>query len=201
MTNAFSKIAFTNSVKEIQDLMGSRKTYARWESGLTTNEALTDDETRFIAERDTFYMSSVSETGWPYVQHRGGPKGFLRVLNEREIGFADFAGNRQYVSVGNFTRNPRVALILVDYPNQARLKILGEARTVDFNSDPELMAKLVPQDYKAKVERGFVIRVDAYDWNCPQHITPRWTAEEIQSAMAPLHQKIQELEAKLLAKG
>lgn len=201
MTNAFSKIAFTNSVKEIQDLMGSRKTYARWESGLTTNEALTDDEARFISERDTFYMSSVSETGWPYVQHRGGPKGFLRVLNEREIGFADFAGNRQYVSVGNFTRNPRVALILVDYPNQARLKILGEARTIDFNSDPELMAKLVPQDYKAKVERGFVIRVEAYDWNCPQHITPRWTAEEIQSAMAPLHQKIQELEAKLLAKG
>lgn len=201
MTNAFSKIAFTNSVKEIQDLMGSRKTYARWESGLTTNEALTDDETRFISERDTFYMSSVSETGWPYVQHRGGPKGFLRVLSEREIGFADFSGNRQYVSVGNFTRNPRVALILVDYPNQARLKILGEARTIDFNSDPELMAKLVPQDYKAKVERGFVIRVEAYDWNCPQHITPRWTAEEIQSAMAPLHQKIQELEAKLLAKG
>jgi predicted pyridoxine 5'-phosphate oxidase superfamily flavin-nucleotide-binding protein len=200
MANAFQKIAFTDSVKEIQNLMGSRKTYARWESGLTENEALTADEVRFISERDTFYMSTVTETDWPYVQHRGGPKGFLKVLSEREIGFADFAGNRQYVSTGNLTRNPRVALILMDYPNQARLKILGTARTIDFNSDPELMAKLVPQDYKAKTERGFIIHVDAFDWNCPQHITPRWTAEEIQSAIAPLQQKIKELEAQLLSK-
>lgn len=192
MGNKFAKIAFTANVKEIQELMGSRKNYAKTESGPEFHHELTDDEALFIGERDSFYIATVSETGWPYIQHRGGPKGFLKVLNKNEIGFADFSGNRQYISVGNLKNNDRVAIILVDYPNQARLKILGRATIIDDKN--EKLAQLVPADYKAKTERGFVIQVEAFDWNCPQHITPRWTASDIQDAIQPLKDKIQELE-------
>ena len=197
MANQFSKIAFTDSVKEVQALMGSRRNYARFESGPDTNHALTENEIQFIGERDSFYMASISETGWPYIQHRGGPAGFIRVLSRKEIGFVDFSGNRQYVSVGNIGKNNKVALIMVDYPNQARLKVLGEAKTVELNSDPELILKLKPENYKAKVERAFVIQIEGFDWNCPQHITPRWTAAAIQDAVTPLKNKIQELEAQV----
>lgn len=194
MANQFTKIAFTDAVKEVQTLMGSRKNYVRTESGPETNHALTENEAQFISERDSFYMASISETEWPYIQHRGGPQGFVQVLSPNEIGFADFSGNRQYISVGNISKNNRVALILVDYPAKARLKILGEARVVEVESNPSLISSLTPPNYKAKVERGIVIRIEAYDWNCPQHITPRWTAEEIQTAVAPLKKRIQELE-------
>jgi len=197
MSHRFADLAFTDAVKEVQTLMGSRKNYARLEGGSETHRELTDNENEFILSRDSFYMASISESGWPYVQHRGGPAGFVRILPNNEIGFADFAGNRQYVTVGNLRNNDRVALIMVDYPNQARLKILGAARLIDADSDPELMSVLVPKDYRAKVERGFVIRVEAYDWNCPQHITPRFTALEIKAAVRPLEEKIEALEAKI----
>jgi uncharacterized protein len=197
MANQFLKTAFTNSVKEIQALMGSRKNYARLETGPTTNHELTENEMHFIRDRDNFYMASLSETDWPYIQHRGGPQGFIQVLSPTEIGFVDFAGNRQYISVGNLEKNNRVALILVDYPSQARLKILGEARIVDLSSHRDLITQLTPANYKAKVERAFIIRIEAYDWNCPQHIAPRWTASEIQTAIIPLKKKIQELEEEL----
>lgn len=201
MGSQFRKIAFTESVKEVQSLMGSRKNYAREESSATTNNELTESETLFIAESDSFYMASVSETGWPYVQHRGGPKGFLKILTEKEIGFADYTGNRQYISVGNVNKDSRVSIILMDYPNQARLKIFGVARIIDQNSDPELMSKLISLDYNTRVERGFIIRVEGYDWNCPQHITPRWTANDIQKAMTPLKLRIEQLEQQLSRPG
>ncbi len=198
MANQFTKIAFTNAVKEVQALMGSRKIYSRSEAGPPSNQTLTDAESLFIAERDSFYLASTSETGWPYVQHRGGPVGFLRVISDHEIGFADFSGNRQYISVGNIQKDKRVALILVDYPNQTRLKIFGEIRIIDSNSEAALLSKLAPEtNYNARVERGLVIEVFGYDWNCPQHITPRWTAEEIAKAIEPLKARIRELEAKL----
>jgi len=197
MANQFAKIAFTDAVKQVQALMGSRKNYARSEAGPVTNHELTANEAHFIGERDSFYMASVSATNWPYVQHRGGPKGFVRALSATEIGFADFSGNRQYISVGNFKENNKVAIIMVDYPNQARLKLLGAVRAIDQTSEPDTLAKLAPTDYDAKIERGFVIRIEAFDWNCPQHITPRWTADEIQKAVLPLQKRIEELESQL----
>lgn len=197
MTNHFRKVAFTDSVKEIQELMGSRKAYSRGENETQGICQISEDEAEFIAGRDSFYMASVSETNWPYVQHRGGPKGFLKVLSETEIAFADFSGNRQYISVGNFKRNSKVALILVDYPTQTRLKILGEARILDLEADSFTIDKLRNHGSQAVIERGFVIRVLGLDWNCPQHITPRWTAEDIQRATAPLVARISELEIQL----
>jgi predicted pyridoxine 5'-phosphate oxidase superfamily flavin-nucleotide-binding protein len=197
MTNQFTKLAFTDAVKEIQELMGSRKGYARLEQGPIENDTLSQDEMEFIAARDSFYMASVSETGWPYIQHRGGPKGLLKVLSERQIAFADFSGNRQYISAGNISKNDRVAMILVDYPSRTRLKILGRAKNIDASSDPQLISSLSTPGYKAKIERAFVIDIEAFDWNCPQHIVPRWTAEEIQEGMMPLRQRIQDLEEEL----
>ncbi len=163
--------------------MGSRKNYARFESGPDRNNELTDNEIEFISERDSFYSASVSETGWPYIQHRGGPVGFLKVLTKNLIGFADFSGNRQYITVGNLNSNPRIAMILVDYPNQTRLKILGNVQLIDSENDSTLIELLTPKNYEAKVERGFLITVEGFDWNCPQHITPRWTAEEVKRVL------------------
>lgn len=198
MANKFAKLAFTDSVKEIQDLMGSRKNYARLEEqGPLSNHKLGENEGEFISHRDSFYISLVSETGWPYIQHRGGPKGFIRVLSEIEIGFADFSGNRQYITVGNLKDNNRVALIMVDYPNRARLKIFGTAHLIDQRSEPEKLNLLTPESYKAKVERGFIIQVEAFDWNCPQHISPRWSAEEIQTGMLPLRTKVENFEKEI----
>ncbi len=199
MGHKFADLAFTEAVKEVQALMGSRKAYARAEAGPETHHELTEDEHDFLSARDSFYIASVSETGWPYVQHRGGPKGFVKALSGNRIGFHDFGGNRQYVTVGNLKNNQRVALILVDYPNQARLKILGTVRLIDAASDPKLMQELENKEYEAKVERAFIIQVEAYDWNCPQHITPRWTSDEIAKAVLPLQDKIKNLEQELAA--
>jgi predicted pyridoxine 5'-phosphate oxidase superfamily flavin-nucleotide-binding protein len=157
-------------------------------------DALSMHEAQFIAARDSFYMASVSETGWPYVQHRGGPKGFLKVIDAHTIGFADYRGNRQYVSVGNVSNDDRVSLFLMDYPNQQRLKLLGHARIIDAAAEPEIAAKL-QDDYAAKVERGIVISIEGYDWNCPQHITPRFTAAEIAEVLGPVEEKMKALEA------
>ena len=150
--------------------------------------------------RDSFYMASVSETGWPYIQHRGGPAGFLKVLDDKSIGFADFRGNRQYVSVGNLQADDRVSLFLMDYANQTRLKILGRARIVN-SSEAEILQRLALPAYRAQVERGIVISIAAFDWNCPQHITQRYTLEEIEAATAPLRKRIEELENALKEKG
>src|SRR5687768_4701789 len=169
MGHRFAELAFTASVREQQEALGSRTNYAAMEGGEDRNHVLGAHETAFIRARDSFYMATVSETGWPYVQHRGGPVGFVRVLDERTLGFADFRGNRQYVSLGNLRRDDRVALFFMDYPNRVRLKVLGRVRLLDLDSDQ--LAPLALPDYRAHVERGFVIHVEAFDWNCPQHIT------------------------------
>ena len=197
MGHKFAQIAFTPNVKNQQERSGSRRSYARLEQGNDHHDKLGPSEAAFIAERDSFYMATVSETGWPYIQHRGGPTGFVRVLDEKTIGFADFAGNRQYVSVGNMQSNDRVSLFFMDYPNQTRLKFLGRVRLVG-SDESELLEQLKPYDYRARVERGMVITIEGFDWNCPQHITPRFSETQVVAMIAPLKDKIAELEARLL---
>ena len=197
MGHRFAELAFTDRVRAIQEQEGSRASYARFEGGEAHHDRLGPAEAAFLAARDSFYLATVSETGWPYVQHRGGPPGFVKVLDERTLGFADFRGNRQYVSLGNLGGDDRVSLILVDYPRRRRLKILGHARAVE---DPATVTRLAVEGYQAKVERGLLIEVAAFDWNCPQHLTPRFTEAEIAAAAAPLHARIAELEAALAAR-
>lgn len=195
MGHRFAEIAFTDTVKQVQEARGSRRNYARMESNPEpVNGAIGPNEAAFIAARDSFYMASVSETGWPYVQHRGGPIGFVRVLDERTIGFADFRGNRQYVSVGNLMKDDRVSLFFMDYANKTRLKLLGRAELIEPDK-AEVLTKLELPDYRAAVERGVLIRVEAFDWNCPQHITERYTLAQVNEVVAPLRQRIAELEA------
>jgi predicted pyridoxine 5'-phosphate oxidase superfamily flavin-nucleotide-binding protein len=196
--NEFGQIVFTPSVKAMQEKLGSRKAYAALEAGAHHNSELGSDESDFIVARDSFYMASVSETNWPYVQHRGGPVGFVKVLDARTLGFTDYRGNRQYVSVGNVLKNDRVSLFFMDYPNRTRLKLLGHTELIGTERTEVLESLSVPQ-YKARVERGILIHVAAYDWNCPQHITPRFTEEEVQTAIQPLRQRIATLEAQLAA--
>ncbi len=178
MGHKFAQIAFTESVREAQIANGSRAAYANWDEGPDIHNSLTEREASFIAERDSFYMATVSETGWPYVQHRGGPVGFVRVLNEKMFGFSDYTGNRQYVSVGNMREDDRVSLFFMDYANRKRLKLLGRSRLVE-KGETELLDQLTVADYRARVERSFVISIEAFDWNCPQHITPRFTESQI----------------------
>ena len=196
MVHKFAEIAFTPDVKKAQEANGSRRSYARLESGEVHHDVLGPREATFIAQRDSFYMATTSETGWPYIQHRGGPRGFLRVLDEKTVGFADFRGNRQYISVGNLKANDRVSLILMDYPNRARLKILGRARLVGLD-EQDILDRLSLPDYQVVVERGFLIAIEAFDWNCPQHITPRFTPAEIETIITPLQQRVAELEQML----
>ncbi|MBI5386033.1 MAG: pyridoxamine 5'-phosphate oxidase family protein [Verrucomicrobia bacterium] len=164
-------------------------------------DALTDDEAQFIQSRDSFYMATVSETGWPYVQHRGGKPGFLRVVSPTQLAFADYKGNRQMLSTGNLTANDRVCLFLMDYAQRTRLKILGHARAVDAREHPELVTQFAEPDTRGIVERIFLIEVISYDWNCPKYITPRYTAAEVEEAVTPLCARIAELEAQLKAKN
>jgi predicted pyridoxine 5'-phosphate oxidase superfamily flavin-nucleotide-binding protein len=194
MPHRFAQIAFTPAVADAQTRYGSREGNSRMERFGGPNDSLGPDETEFIASRDSFYLASVSETGWPYVQHRGGPTGFLRVLDEKTIAFADYRGNTQLITTGNLTKDDRVALFLMDYPRKTRLKILGHARVVDTASNPELASKLAVDGYKARVERLVVIDVEAYDWNCQQHITPRYTKEELKESLQPLLARIERLE-------
>ncbi len=196
MGNRFGEIAFTPAVQAVQARLGSRRAYAAQAKGPDVNDRLGEDEAAFVASRDSFYLSSHGETGWPYVQHRGGPPGFLKVLDERTIGFADFRGNRQYVSVGNVAGDDRVCLFLMDYPNRARLKILGRARITE---DADEVGRLLVPDYRAVVERGWIIEVAAFDWNCSQHITRRFSALDVMQVVTPLQARIAELEAELAA--
>ena len=196
MTSHFLNVVSTPAVKAIQTAQGSRAAYST-RDGETARDQLSESEAGFIATRDSFYMASVSETGWPYIQHRGGAPGFVKVLSPSEIAFADFRGNRQYVSAGNLSKDDRVALFFMDYPSRTRLKLLGHVRTVDLAEEPELAARLIDPGYRAKVERAFVVTVEAFDWNCPQHITPRYTLEELEPALGSLRARIAELEAEL----
>lgn len=179
MERRFAEIAFTDAVKARQTAWGSRETYEHMQAFGKPNDVLGPKEQAFLAARDSFYMATVNANGWPYVQHRGGPAGFLHVVGPRTIGFADFRGNAQFVSVGNAATDDRVALILVDYPHRQRLKLLGHMRVVDVEAaDPKVVEQLVASDYGAHVERIVLIDVEALDWNCPQHITPRYTEAE-----------------------
>ena len=180
MGRQFARIAFTPLVKEQQERHGSRRQYQRIEEGGEPGSRLGSDEREFIEARDGFYMASVSETGWPYIQFRGGPKGFLRVLDDQTLGFADLRGNKQYISVGNLQHDDRVALFLMDYVAQQRLKVLGRVTIVEGTvAAQELIAKLRTTERNALPERALLIHIEAFDWNCPQHITPRFTEEEV----------------------
>ena len=190
----FGSLVFTPLVKALQEKYGSRRQYERVEADNTLPARLGPGESAFIAEQDSFYMATIGATGWPYVQHRGGPKGFLKVIDDHTIAFDDFRGNKQYISTGNLMTDERVALILVDYPRQARLKILGRAKIFDGDAAKDWDAKLRDIGYKAIVERAHVIKVEAFDWNCQQHITSRFTTEQIREALAPLEIRIEELE-------
>lgn len=193
MGQPFLNIAITPSVRAVQAANGSADHYANF-SRKRASEDLGEAEIAFIAARDSFYMATVSENGWPYVQHRGGPPGFLRVLDEKTLAFADFRGNRQYISVGNLTASDRASLILMDYPSRARLKLYVRIEIKDIGADPGLAEKLVVPGYKAKPERAVVMHVEAFDWNCPQHITPRFSEAELGDVLAPVRQHIADLE-------
>ena len=191
---SFLDLATSASVKSAQAEMGVDHLWAPGQVDRRM-EAFTQNEEAFIAERDSFYMASVSETGWPYVQYRGGPAGFLKVIDETTLAFADFRGNRQYISVGNLDANDRVALILVDYPRRARLKILAHAERLPLDADPDLLARVSLPGYRARPERIIRLRLAAFDWNCPQHIVPRFTEAEIARAEEPLRERLETLEA------
>jgi hypothetical protein len=178
MTHAFTAIAFTDAVKALQTQDGSRATYARHEAGPPDHAAFGPQEAAFIAARDSFYLATSNADGWPYIQHRGGPPGFLKLLDATTLGFADFRGNRQHITEGNLAGNDRVALFLMDYPARARLKILGHAAIAQ---DAEMLARLAVPGYRGRIERGVLIRLAGFDWNCSQHITPRFTVAELEA--------------------
>ncbi|MBC7926329.1 MAG: pyridoxamine 5'-phosphate oxidase family protein [Bryobacteraceae bacterium] len=190
MARNFGALVFTPLVKALQEKYGSRRQYAHMEAGVPTPDRLSPGESAFIAERDSFYMATVGTTGWPYVQHRGGPKGFVKVIDDRTIAFADFRGNRQYISTGNLANDDRVALIMVDYAGQTRLKILGHAQIVEGEVGREWVERLREPGSNDVIERVYLIRVEGFDWNCPQHITPRFTEEQIREALIPFERRL-----------
>jgi len=198
MGHKFAEIAFTDKVKSFQESQGSRRFYAKWEAGEEIGSRLTEAERMFISGRDSFYIASIGETGWPYIQHRGGPAGFVKILDDRTLGFVDFRGNRQYVTAGNLTNDDRVALFFMDYAAQARLKLFGRASIAD---DPKILERLALPDYRGRVERGVLIRVEAFDWNCPQHITPRYTESELVQVVDTLKDRIRQFEARQRGPG
>jgi uncharacterized protein len=194
MSYGFLDIAATPSVRAAQAAMGSEHLWQNF-TGQREFDVFTPDEVAFIAQRDSFYMATVSQTGWPYIQHRGGPPGFLKVVDTKTLAFADYRGNRQYISVGNLAADDRVALILMDYAAKARLKIYAHVETVSLGADPALMERVAAPGYKAKPERIVLLHLAAFDWNCPQHITPRFTQREIAQAMRALYERLAALEA------
>ena len=193
MTARFLEIAATPSVKAAQEANGGGPSGTGFQER-RESDRFTKAEAQFIAARDSFTMATVSESGWPYVQHRGGPVGFLRVIDDRTLAFADFRGNRQYISVGNLAADDRAALILMDYPNRRRLKIFARIEPKVLADDPELAAKLALPGYRGLAERALLVRLEAFDWNCPQHITPRFSEAELAEALAPIRLRIERLE-------
>jgi uncharacterized protein len=198
MACGFLDILSTPAVRAAQAANGSLQMWQHI-SGHRAFDRFTEAEAAFVQARDSFYMATVSESGWPYVQHRGGPQGFLKVLDEKTLGFADFRGNRQYISLGNVTSDDRTALFLMDYPSRRRLKILAHMSVCDLAAEPELAQRLALPGYKGRPERAFVLKLETFDWNCPQHITPRFTAAEIETAITPLRERLAALEAENLA--
>ena len=195
MSYGFLDIAVTPSVRAAQAAMGADHLWQDF-TGDRAFDRFTDNEAAFIAERDSFYMATLSETGWPYVQHRGGPRGFLKVIDERTLAFADLRGNRQYISVGNLAANDRACLFLMDYPRRARLKIFARVEAVPLDADEGLARRVIAgQQGRARPERILRLKLEAFDWNCQQHITPRFTEEEIGVAVRPLRERLSELEA------
>jgi predicted pyridoxine 5'-phosphate oxidase superfamily flavin-nucleotide-binding protein len=193
MSYGFLNIAVTPSVRAAQAAMGAEYVWQDFK-GHREFDRFTDGEAAFIAARDSFYMATVSETGWPYMQHRGGPPGFLKLVDDRTLAFADYRGNRQYISVGNVASNDRACLFLMDYVHRTRLKIYAHVEVVALDADPVLTALVTVPGYRVKVERIFRLRLDAFDWNCPQHIAPRFTEVEVAEAVRPLQQRLAQLE-------
>lgn len=193
MAKAYYDLLFTDAVRSVQKEQGASALYAKaMAPDAPADESLGQAERSFIALRDGFYQATISESGWPYVQFRGGPRGFLKVLDDRKLGYADYRGNRQYISDGNLRSDDRIALILVDYPNSARLKVLGRAR---LSQDHETLERVRDPSYKAHPERAVIIDIAAFDWNCPQHLPVRLTMEEMQPILAPFQGELARLRA------
>ena len=200
MARNYRTTLFNDDVQRLQEIHGSRASYAKLDAGADgAPDLLTAKEIDYIALRDSFYMASVTADGWPYMQHRGGPAGFLRHIEGNRIGFADYRGNKQYISTANLMRDDRVSLFLMDYPNRERLKLLGHARSIERDDDPELVASLMPEGYRAVPERAFLIDVIGWEWNCSQHITPRFTEAEISAAIKPMAAELNQLRAEIAA--
>ena len=193
MKDFISDIAFTPAVKAEQEKRGSRTGYARMAEKRDWQNTITDDLKAFIAERDSFYLATSSKDGQPYIQHRGGPKGFLHVLDKRILAFADYSGNRQYITPGNLAENDRAYIFLMDYANRKRVKIWGRAEVIE--DDAELLERLTPEGYKARPERAIVFTITAWDTNCPQHITPRYDQATVRQVTEKLTTRIAALEA------
>src|SRR5215470_1098982 len=194
MSYGFLDVAVTPSVRAVQAKMGADRIWQDFK-GHRKFDRFTENEAAFIANRDSFYMATVSETGWPYVQHRGGPRGFLKVVDDRTLAFADYRGNRQYISTGNLAADDRACLFLMDYPHRARLKIYAQVETLTLDDDPDLTALVTMPDHKVKLERIFRLRLKAFDWNCQQHITPRFAEYEIAEAVHSLRDRLVRLES------
>lgn len=197
MKRPSSDVAFTPAVKAVQERMGSREMQQRIENGGGFNVKLSENIIQFIAARDSFYLATASAAGQPYIQHRGGPAGFLKVLDSRTLAFADFSGNRQYISVGNLSENDRAQIFIMDYANKTRVKVWGRAEVIE--GDPDLLERLSEDGYRAKIERAIVFHVEAWDINCPQHIRPRFTEVDVAAYIAKCEARIKELEQELAA--
>lgn len=196
MARNYRHTLFNDAVKVLQERHGSRAAYLKMDAGADgTPDTLTAKELGYIALRDSFYMASVNADGWPYMQHRGGPAGFLRHVEGNRIGFADYRGNKQYISTANLAGNDRVSLFLMDYPNKDRLKLVGHAHSIELADDPALVTSLMPEGYRAVPERAFLIDVIGWEWNCSQHITPRFTEAEISAAIQPMAAELNQLRA------
>lgn len=200
MAQNYRHTLFDDAVKAEQERHGSRAAYVKMDANADgTPDVLTQKEIAFIEARDSFYMASVNAEGWPYMQHRGGPAGFLRHIAGNRIGFADFRGNKQYISTANLKGNDRVSLFLMDYPNKDRLKLVGHAQSIELADDPAAVTALMPEGYRAIPERAFFIDVIGWEWNCSQHITPRFTEAEIAAAIKPMAAELNQLRAELAA--
>ena len=192
-----SDVAFTPAVKEIQTRKGSRHSYAHVEQHGGWRTEINDDLAAFLAQTNSFYFATANAEGQPYIQHRGGPKGFIKILDNTTLAFADYAGNRQYITQGNLSENPKAHIFVMDYAHRHRVKIWGDARVVD--DDPALMKSLMPQGYKARPEQVILFKVVAWDLNCPQHIPQKFDSADVAAALASRDARIAELEAELAA--
>jgi uncharacterized protein len=199
MARAPSDIAFTPAVKSIQTAKGSRSGYARLEHGDGWESTVTPELEEFLEKMDMFYLGTASADGQPYIQHRGGPAGFLKVIDEKTLGFADFSGNRQYITLGNLSENPKAFIFLMDYPNRQRVKLWGTAKVVE--DDAALIERLRDPEYPGKVERAIVFRLEAWDTNCHQHIQPRFTQKQIAPVIEKLQVRVRKLEEALAKKN